>query len=192
MSLQRTPGVESSGGRSKGRTASRRSKAPDERPFLSQQTTPTKSGKKKTASPLSQLRNDAWNIVESPHQGKSSQAFLLDRDSLSGEAEELFVKKVLIMSPDNANDKAYREQRILAELKSVGELGLCFNFVTMVLSGVSGSEFMELVMERGGATLNAHSTLTTAQMRELLFQLCFALHVAQKVRCNCPSVSLTC
>jgi serine/threonine protein kinase len=143
------------------------------------QTTPT-SSKKKQVSPLSLLREDSWNVTTSPHQGRSSQAFLLDRDSTAGENEELFVKKVLIMSPENMNDKAYREQRILRALKELDDRDQCFNFVTMLLSGISENEYLEMVLERGGATLHQRRQLTVAQLRDLLFQLLYALDVAQR------------
>lgn len=119
-------------------------------------------------------------MTTSPCQGRSSQAFLLDRDSTAGENEELFVKKVLIMSPDNVNDKAYREQKILLALKELSDRGQCFNFVTMLLSGHSETEYLEMVMERGGETLHARRSMTLGQLREILFQLLYALHVAQR------------
>ncbi len=165
--------------------AARGTTLPEEWAFLQQlQTTPTssKNSKKKQVSPLSLLKEEQWNVTTSPCQGRSSQAFLLDRDSSTtgGENEELFVKKVLIMSPDNLNDKAYREQKILLALKELGDRGQCFNFVTMLLSGHSESEYLEMVMERGGETLHARRRLSTAQLREMLFQLLFALDVAQR------------
>jgi hypothetical protein len=164
------------------RSASSRSSStlPEEWAFLQQlQTTPT-SSKKKNVSPLSLLKEEQWNVTTSPHQGRSSQAFLLDRDSTAGENEELFVKKVLIMSPDNMNDKAYREQKILLALKELGDRGQCFNFVTMLLSGHSDAEYLEMVMERGGETLHARRSMRLDQLREILFQLLYALDVAQR------------
>jgi hypothetical protein len=127
------------------------------------------------------LKGDQWNVTTSPRQGRSSQAFLLDRDSTTGgENEELFVKKILILSPANVNDKAYREQRILVALKELTERGLCFGFVTVLLSGTSRDEWMELVMERSGGTLFERKSMTVAQLREMLFQLLYALHIAQR------------
>ena len=85
------------------------------------------------------------------------------------------------MSPDNANDKAYREHRILVALRRLLERGLCFNFVTVVLSGTSGDDdCMELVMEKSGERLSERRTMTVAQLREMLFQLLYALDVAQR------------
>jgi hypothetical protein len=59
----------------------------------------------------------------------------------------------------------------LDELKQLEAQGLCFNFVTMVLSGTSEDDFMEIVMEKGGKTLREHKTVTISNMREILFQV---------------------
>ncbi len=161
-----------------------RATVPEEWAFLEDMhSTPSKGWRKKNVSPLSQLREDQWNVTTSPRQGRSSQAFLLDRDSSlssTGENEELFVKKVLIMSPDNSNDKAYREHRILMSLRRLLERGQCFNFVTVVLSGLSQDDHLELVLERGGGTLHARQRMSVAEVRETLMQLLYALEVAQQ------------
>ena len=144
---------------------------------MTEPTTPVSS--KKNVSPLSALRDSQWSVRESPRQGRCSQTFFLDRES-TGENEELFVKKVLVMSPDNANDKAFREQRILSALTQLRTQGRCFNFVSLLDSGMTGDgEFVEMVLERAGATLRDSGELTMAEMREICFQLVYALHAAQ-------------
>ena len=77
------------------------------------------------------------------------------------------MKKVLIMSPDNASDKAYREQKILTELGALQEAGKCFGFVTMLLHGVSEGDYVEIVMQKGGDTL--HNIKTSETMLHFRF-----------------------
>lgn len=76
------------------------------------------------------------------------------------------------MSPENGTDPAIREERILHSLHKLVEHGICFNFVTVVMSGpTSDAGHLELVMEKGGNNLSSFSTLTLAELREILFQL---------------------
>lgn len=131
--------------------------------------------------------DENWSVTKSPRQGRASEAFVLGRE----EDEELFAKRVLVLSPDNEADKAYREERILHELNKLAARGLCFNFVSVVMSGPSQGErrssgslpssYMELVMEKAeGGNLKDRKEMSVRQMKELLFQLVYALYVAQR------------
>ena len=154
-----------------------RTTLPEEWAFLQERSTPTKPGR--PSSPMSLLIDENFTVTHSPHQGRASMSFLLERSDSTVE-EELFVKRVLILSPENANDKAFREQRILSAFKELSEQKLCFNFVTMLLSGTSKDNYLELVLEKGGGTLFHRKSVTLNEMREILFQILYALSVAQR------------
>jgi hypothetical protein len=76
------------------------------------------------------------------------------------------------MSPENGTDPAIREERILHSLHKLVEHNICFNFVTVVVSGpTSDALHLELVMEKGGDCLSSLTELSLAGLREVLFQL---------------------
>lgn len=85
------------------------------------------------------------------------------------------------MSPENGTDPAIREERILHSLRKLVDHSICFNFVTVVMSGpTSDAAHLELVMEKGGNSLASVSEMALADVREVLFQLVYALAVAQR------------
>ncbi len=57
-------------------------------------------GVMRESSPLSKLREENWNITESPHQGRTSHAFLLSRSNSDNDNDdELFAKVASVFFP---------------------------------------------------------------------------------------------
>lgn len=128
-------------------------------------------------SPLTHLRDQSWAVAASPHQGRTSEAFLLSHEDQA----PLFAKRVALQNPASGADPALREERILTSLAALAARGVCFNFVTVLLSGLSrDARHLELVLERGGENLGALGALPLVSLREVLFQVVYALSVAQR------------
>lgn len=126
--------------------------------------------------------------------GRSGDVFVMPKKNRGVEANRIFaVKQQLISDPDNIADIAYRECRILLQLHHLNVERKCPNFVTLrewfkshppLLFGAKhqgreDAKYMFFVLEYAERSL-FRQTLDSDEFRSVLFQLLYALSVAQR------------
>lgn len=104
---------------------------------------------------------------------------------------QVAIKTQFIKSPSNCEDKAYRELRIFQALDSLK----CPNFISLMdwfkirnspFTELATSkknnqpQFLHLVMECAETTLFDLKLLNISELRSILFQVLFTLHIAQR------------
>ena len=137
--------------------------------------------------------------------GKHADVFIVTSDhspfskTLKKEERKYAVKRQEIKDPKKKSDKAYREVRIFHHLKQLQEKNECFNFVQLKdwvktnSSSLPFSDeeemdtgkdeqitFMLMVLEYGGEPLANMKSMNCRQFISVVFQVIFALHIAQK------------
>jgi serine/threonine protein kinase len=131
-----------------------------------------------------------------PEKGKFAQVYMASRlepnpDSNDSEDVEIAVKSQQIRDPSNSFDASYRELMIFKELASLKSENSCDGFVTMYdwfkTDGddkTEGKQYMNFVLEKADETLRQHLTrnkeIPLARYKSILFQILYALSVAQK------------
>eukprot|EP01105_Mastigella_eilhardi_P007760 TRINITY_DN1941_c0_g1_i1.p1 TRINITY_DN1941_c0_g1~~TRINITY_DN1941_c0_g1_i1.p1 ORF type:complete len:487 (-),score=150.18 TRINITY_DN1941_c0_g1_i1:540-2000(-) len=92
------------------------------------------------------------------------------------------LKRQAIRSPHNPNDTSYREWRIFQRLAGLAHAGKCFNFVLMLnwFKEKRERQFMDFVLELADRSLADIDSLTFDEYRCVVFQIVWALGVAQK------------
>jgi len=99
--------------------------------------------------------------------------------------KKLAIKKQIINSPKNVDDKSYRELLILKQLNQLKQKKEYFpggiSFIGFVdwFKGQEDDQYMHYVLECADITLNDIKTITVYQYQCLFFQILFALYVAQ-------------
>lgn len=96
------------------------------------------------------------------------------------------IKKQLIKSPQNVDDRSYRELFILQQLNTLklkkeyypGET--CFVGFVDWFKGKEDDQYMHYVLECADVTLDDIKIMTLNQYKCIFFQILFALYVAQK------------
>lgn len=128
-----------------------------------------------------------------------SSYLLLEKDSASGKHADVFfistpnrntelaVKRQYVHSPANRKDRTYRELRILHSLSQLS----CEHFVSMIdwfkvrneddkeNEGDCDDQVMHYVMEYVDLTLNDLKEMTLLEFKSILFQILYALYLAQ-------------
>jgi len=100
--------------------------------------------------------------------------------------KEVAIKEQKIDSPSNLSDRAYRELRILEQLKYLKDKKQYYphetNFVDFLdwFKAKDDSQFMYYVLSRADLTLADVKQLPLYSFKCILFQILFALYVAQK------------
>jgi hypothetical protein len=127
----------------------------------------------------------------------SSLSVFASPTSVSTKSKRYAVKKQQLRNPKDPNDIAYRELRILGRLSQLHDENRCFNFVRYYDHAKTSALFSEeeearevtsqdeqnlyIVMECADETLfeRARKPLSIGSYREILFQVLYALVVAQ-------------
>jgi serine/threonine protein kinase len=126
--------------------------------------------------------------------GSCGDVFILPLKNRGVDANKTYaVKQQLVLDPSSLNDQAFRECRILLQLNHLRLERKCFNFVHLekwfksrppLLFGAaqddSSSVYMYFVLDFAQRNLFREQRLEPEQFRLVLFQLLYALSVAQR------------
>jgi serine/threonine protein kinase len=128
-----------------------------------------------------------YQLKEGPEKrGKHSQVVVVKTPT---HGTQLAIKMQPIHSPRNPSDRAYRELKIHEELAKLDEDNYCCNFVSIVNwfkirqseTEEKNGQLMHYVLELAEQNLAEKKTLSLEEMKHILFQILFALHVSQQL-----------
>jgi hypothetical protein len=130
------------------------------------------------------LKQKNYTLIEGVYaHGKNSEIYFVSRSPQT----KFAVKKQKIHSPKNPSDKAYIEYLILKNLNKIKTSKHYFGspndfgFIGYVdwFKGKESHQFLHVVLEHADMSLMDYRTLTLYEYKCLLFQILFALFVAQ-------------